>query len=98
MTHLVPESTEDATQPSRRGFLAATGGGAAALAAVSLIGSAGAADAAVPTTSRLAVGNGPFVAYVENVKSGKIVVFAGSGATSFFDKALVTKLVTKAGE
>ena len=65
---------------------------------MSLIGSAGSADASIPTTSKLTVGNGPFVAYVENVKSGKIVVFAGSGATSFYDKALVNKLVTKAGE
>ena len=99
MTELA-QSTEETggPTPSRRGFLAATGGGAAALAAVSLIGSAEAAGAAVPTIGKLAVGDGPFVAYVESVKSGKIIVFAGSSATEFTDKAIVNSIVKKAGE
>lgn len=100
MTDLVQNSTEDpgGPQPSRRGFLAATGGGAAAIAAVSLIGSAEAAGAAIPTTDKLAVGDGPFVAYVENVKTGRITVFAGTSATTFTDKALVNSIVKKAGQ
>lgn len=100
MTELVPEPAEQdgGAQASRRGFLAATGGGAAALAGVALLGSAEAAGAALPTTSRLVVGDGPFVAYVESVKTGKVIVFAGTGATSFVDKTLVNKIVTRAGE
>ncbi len=99
--HPAPESARqeaDGPQASRRGFLAATGGGAAALAAVSLLGSAEAAGAAIPTTDKLAVGDGPFVAYVDSVKTGKITVFAGTSATTFTDKALVNSIVKKAGE
>ena len=100
MTELAPDPTErdSGLQASRRGLLAATGGGAAALAGLALLGSAEAAQAAVPTTSRLAVGDGPFVAYVESAKTGRVIVFAGNGATSFIDKTLVNSIVAKAGE
>lgn len=99
MTELAqPTEESGGPQPSRRGFLAATGGGAAAIAGISLIGSAEAAGAAVPTVSQLAVGDGPFVAYVDSVRTGKITVFAGSSATTFIDKTLVNSIVKKAGE
>jgi hypothetical protein len=99
MTELVqPTEESGGPTPSRRGFLAATGGGAAAIAAVSLLGSAEAAGAAVPTIGKLAVGDGPFVAYVESVRSGKITVFAATSATEFTDKAIVNAIVKKAGE
>jgi hypothetical protein len=98
IAHQVAEHESSGSQPSRRGFLAATGGSAAALAAASLIGSAEAADAVVGTTDRLAVGDGPFVAYVESVKSGKVTVFAGAGATSFTNKTIVSSIARKAGE
>lgn len=98
MTDLVPEPTEDeAPQPSRRGFLAVTGGGAAALAGVSMVGAAESADAHVLLSKKIRVGDGPFIAYVENVKSGKVVVYAGGKATRFTDKSLVRRIVRKAG-
>ncbi len=100
MTELAPEPTEAeaAQQPSRRGFIAVTGGGAAAIAAASLLGSAEAADAAIDTEGRLRVGNGPFVVYVDNVQNGKMIVFAGNNATRIRDKRLVRRIVRKAGK
>ena len=96
--HTEPTGRDSGPNPSRRGFLAATGGGAAAVAAVSMIGAAEGAEATIPMNSKLHVGNGPFVIYVESAKSGKIIVFSGTKATKFKSKALVRKLVRKAGE
>ncbi|MGL5810509.1 MAG: hypothetical protein ACRCYQ_11240 [Nocardioides sp.] len=96
-TSLEPESAIDTPlQSSRRVFLAASGGGAASLAVASLLGSAEAASANVSPAAT--VGEGPFVAYVENVKSGKVTVFAGEGATTFTDKTIVSAIVWKAGK
>lgn len=98
MTELVPEPTEDSgPQPSRRGFLAATGGGAAALAGVSMVGMAESAEADRLLSKKIRIGQGPFVAYVEDVRSGKIVVYAGGKATRITDKRLVRRIVRKAG-
>jgi len=99
MTAHLHEPTENfgVASPSRRGFIAATGGGAAAIAAAALLGSAEAANATLPTIDKLAVGEGPFLAYVESVKAGRITVFAGNEATTFTDKTIVNSIVRKAG-
>ena len=83
------------TEPTRRGLLVATGGSAAALAAMSVIGSAEAAGAASASATGLHT-DGPIVALIENPRSGRITLFAGTGSKTVSDRSVVRWLVRAA--
>ena len=83
------------TEPTRRGLLVATGGTAAAIAAMSVIGSAEAAGAAEASAAGLDT-DGPIVAFIEHPRSGRITLFAGTGSTTVSDRSVVRWLVRAA--
>jgi hypothetical protein len=83
------------TEPTRRGLLVATGGSVAAVAAMSVIGSAEAAGAAQASATGLHT-DGPVVAFIENPRSGRITLFAGTGSITIRDRSLVRWLVRAA--
>ena len=80
-------------EPTRRGFLATTAGGAAALAAMNLIDNA---QASTGGTGSLDT-DGPLVAYVADPRSGRVVLFAGNGSRTMTDHRLVSEIRTLVG-
>ena len=85
--------------PTRRGFLAVSGVGAAAVAAAALAprADAAAAESAAPAAALADSGDGPLVAYVDDPKSGRITLVAGESRAVVTDVALATSLARKAG-
>lgn len=81
--------------PTRRGFLAVSRVGAAAVAAAALAPTAEAS--VVPAADLASSGDGPLVAYVDDVKSGRITLVAGDSRAVVTDRALATSLARKAG-
>ncbi len=84
--------------PTRRGFLAVSGVGAAAVAAAALAPSAEAIESAASApSSDLGSTDGPLVAYVDDVASGRITLVAGDSRAVVTDRALATSLARKVG-
>jgi hypothetical protein len=91
--------------PTRRGFLAATGAGAATVATVALAGSAHAgeptradrAEAGASHANLVAVGDGPLVVYLTDLASGRITFVAGEQRAVVTDRALAASLARRAG-
>lgn len=92
--------------PTRRGFLVATGAGAATVATVTLAGTASAqagrssaasAASADDNADLSAAGDGPLVAYVNDVSSGRITLVAGEQRAAVTDHALAGSLARRAG-
>lgn len=87
-------------EPTRRGFLAVTGAGAATVAAVAVAGSAHGADStpqAEPTADLPSAGTGPLVAYLTDVSSGRITFVTGEEKAVVTDQALAATLLRRAG-
>jgi hypothetical protein len=97
---------------SRRGFLAIAGAGVAGVAVASVAGSAGsaatgssspAADSAVPVAQELAGGtelpaaaSGSLVAYVNDVRDGRLSVMVGEREVVIRDREIVARLANAA--
>jgi hypothetical protein len=75
--------------PSRRGFLAVAGVGAAA-AGVAVAAPAAAASA--PKTPDIGDASGPLVAYVKDVRTGELALLVGDREVVVHDKDLVARL------
>jgi hypothetical protein len=91
-------------QPSRRKFLAAAGAGAAGVAAVGIAGTAGASALgssapASPTGASPQLpknANGSLVAYVTDVRAGRVSLLVGENKIEINDHDLVARLAQAA--
>ena len=72
-------------QTSRRGFLAASGTGVAAIAVAPVVMGATSASASIPP-------EGAVVAYIKDASTGSVAVMAGEREVVVTDKALVATL------
>ena len=81
-------------EPTRRGFLVSTTGGVAALAAISLLDTAAAAET---TAADSLDGDGPLVAYLPDPRSGRVILFGGTGSRSVTDRRLAASIKRLAG-
>jgi hypothetical protein len=77
------------SDPSRRGFLAIAGVGAAT---AGLAVAAPAAGAHAPGTPPVEGASGPLVAYVTDVRSGAVSVMVGDREVEIHDRELVNRL------
>jgi hypothetical protein len=83
---------------TRRGFLAMTGAGAAAVGAAAIVPSAFAsnrpegADKTAPEDYDVPAVDGALVAYVHDVKTGEVSVMVGEHEVTVVDKSLAAKI------
>jgi hypothetical protein len=85
--------------PSRRGFLAVAGVGAAGVAAATVIGSGSSASASPAPDITLPEGaSGSIVAYITDVQNGHMSVMVGERAVVIHDRELVARLAHAVAE
>ena len=86
------------TKVTRRGFLAKTSIGAAALGALIALPNWGKVTDAEAATEKIPTGklDGLIVAHVRNVSKGEIALMVGTRAIVFRDRALVARLIRRA--
>jgi hypothetical protein len=85
------------SESTRRGFLIMAGAGAAATAGVAVVASKGkGSPAEAASTDAPAVASGPVVAYVQDVRSGRVSVMVGETEVVVRDPELVARLARHA--
>ncbi len=85
---------------TRRGFLAMTGAGAAAVGAAAVVPNAFAGsrnDTVDQQTADASAVDGPLVAYVNDLRTGEVSVMVGENEVTVVDKDLVARIARISG-